>query len=515
MLKTNERLEAWMNKRFFSRENLLRTGMSFFLIAASLSLANVLLLPYARTFHGYAGLPAALCAAAAFAGYLWLGRRLKAADEARLEHLRNIAVPAYMAALFIVQVIMGYLLEYVPAGDNLMLYNGSELLAREGSFQSVPDFGLYLARFSNQWGFLVLLTYFWKLMLFFGVQSLMLPAAILQAALYTLGMRSCLRIARRMRGVRSELMLLAMLVTCLPLYLAAAVVYTDTFSLPFILIGMDLALCTAGEESRGKQLLYALLTGIVLLFGAQIKMTALIVLIAALIVWALKLKIVRAALCGVICTVIVAGGTLAFQQTVVGTIIDPDVHAQQKTPLIHWVMMSIPTGNYPYGTYTGDYGPTWEMMDAGASHEEIMDSIYTRMKDRIYTLRYPNRLLAALFRKNSVYIGDGTFGMTEMLDDTPVRENAVSSFVLAGRPHYGLYSAVCTGVFMAQLALAAAGCLRDIRKKDTRAAMLYIALFGSMLFLLLWEPRSRYLFGYVPLFLIAAAIAAAEPDRAR
>ena len=65
-----------MNKRFFSRENLLRTGMAFFLIAASLSLVNVLILPYARMFHGYAALPVLLCAAAAFAGYSGLGRKL-------------------------------------------------------------------------------------------------------------------------------------------------------------------------------------------------------------------------------------------------------------------------------------------------------------------------------------------------------------------------------------------------------------------------------------------------------
>ena len=499
-----------MNKCFFSRENLLRTGMTFFLIAASLSLVNVLILPYVRVFYGYAALPVMLCAAAAFASYMFLGRKLQRMSEARLLRIRNVVVPAYMASLFILQVIMGYLLEYVPAGDNFMLYNGSELLAREGSFKSMPDFGLYLARFPNQWGFLVLLTYFWKLMLALGVQSLMLPAAILQAALYTLGIRSGLRIARRMRGVRGELMLLAMCVTCLPLYIAAAIVYTDTFSLPFILIGMDMALCMAGEEARGKQLLYALLTSLVLLLGAQIKMTVLIVLIAALICWALTMKPVRVAVCGVLCTIIVVGGTLAFQQTVVGTIIDPDVYAQQKTPLIHWVMMSIPNGDFPYGNGIEDYRPTWAMMDAGASRKEVMNSIYSRMKDKIYTLRYPNRLLAAMFRKNSVYMGDGTFGMTEMLDDTPVRENIVSSFVLDGRPHYGLYSAVCTGIFMAQLMLGALGCLRGIKKRDTRAAMVYIALFGAMMFLMLWEPRSRYLFGYVPVFLLAASLAVPE-----
>ena len=53
--------------------------------------------------------------------------------------------------------------------------------------------------------------------------------------------------------------------------------------------------------------------------------------------------------------------------------------------------MSIPSGNNPYGGVSGDYAITWGMMEEGATHEEVMASIYSRMKDKIYTLRYPNR----------------------------------------------------------------------------------------------------------------------------
>ena len=141
----------------------------------------------------------------------------------------------------------------------------------------------------------------------------------------------------------------------------------------------------------------------------------------------------------------------------------------------------------------------------GASRADIMDSIYARMKDRIYALRYPNRLVEAALRKNSAFIGDGTFGMTEMLDDGPVRENAVSSFVLEGRAHYGAYGALTTGIWLAQLTLALAACVRDIRRRDVSGAMLYVAFFGATLFLMLWEARSRYLFGFVPVLLLLAA----------
>jgi len=95
--------------------------------------------------------------------------------------------------------------------------------------------------------------------------------------------------------------------------------------------------------------------------------------------------------------------------------------------------------------------------------------------------------------------------MTEMLDDSPLRENIVSSIVLEGRPGYRGYMSLCTGVFAAQMLLSALACIRDIRKKDIRASVLYIAAFGMMAFMLLWEIRGRYVFNFVPVFLLLCA----------
>lgn len=493
-------------KKTISRQALLLYGMGFFLLASLATLINVLLFPYAREYHEYDALPIFAALFLALCGFVFLGRKLRGACETKLLHARRIAVPAYLAALFCVHILLGYLMEYVPAGDNFMLYNASQLLAIDGHFERYPDFGLYLARFSNQWGFLMMLTLFWKLMLLLGIRARFMALVLVQAVLYTVGILSALRIIRRFRGVRGELMLLAMLGLCFPLYLAAAVLYTDTFSLPFVLLALDLALRIPQETSAKKQLLLSLACGAVALIGGQIKMTVAIVLIAAVICFFLTMKPLRAALCGGLCVLMLTLGTTAVQQAMLGPVIDPAVYDQQNTPTIHWIMMSIPTGNNPYGNATGDYGITWGMMDEGASHEEVMDSIYTRMKDRIYTLRYPNRLLAAMMRKNAAAMGDGTFGMSEMLDDNPVRENAVSSVVLSGRQHYALYSAICTGVFMAHLLLSLCGCAHDMKKRDTSAAMLYVAAFGVMLFLLIWEARSRYLFNFVPVFLLLSSM---------
>ena len=496
------------------RTKLLRSGLGFFAFAAGISLVNVLVFPYARENYGYGLIGLWLAYAAALALLTLAGRAVSRMNADRAERAARALAPAFTLLLFAVHLLMGYLLEYTPSGDNFMLYKSSQMLATDGNFDNYPYFYLYLSRFSNQWGFTLMLTAFYKLIFALGVTQTFYPLVLVQAVLYVFSTHATLRIARRLSGAKGELMTLLMLACCLPMYVAAAVLYTDTFSVPFIMVALDLALRIKDAQSRGAQLALSAACGAVVLIGCQIKMTVLIALMAAVIVWLLEMKPGRAMLCTALCAAIVGGGTAAVQHYMKNEVLDPEMVAQHHTPAIHWVMMSIPSGNNPYGGFSGDYAITWGMMEEGATHEEVMASIYSRMKDKIYTLRYPNRLISAALRKDSAFMGDGTYGMTEMLDDGPVRENVVSSFVLEGRSRYRLHMTLCTGVWLAQLTLALIACVRDIRRSDPasgakagslRYMTLYVAFFGAALFLMLWEARGRYLFGFVAVLLLLAA----------
>lgn len=495
------------------RTALLRTGMGCFVFAAGATFLNICLLPFAREYYGYRVPMMFAGFALALAAYALLGRILARTQTDRLERIRRIAVPVFLAALFVIQVLLGCLMQYVPAGDNHAVYEGSRILASDGNFDAFPNYELYLARYPNQWGILLFFTGMWKLFGLFGLESIFMPQVIVQALLYIPGMFSALSIARRTRGVRAELMLLALLAGCLPLYLAAGVVYTDTFSMPFVPIVLDLALRVMHEKDAKRQLLLVVACGLTATLGGMIKMTVVIALMAAVIVWLMTMHRVRALLCGVLCGAILLAGNAAVHHALLGDTIDRQIHEQQNTPKVHWIMMSIPSSDNPYGGYANEYGLTWSLMDEGASREEIMDSIYSRMKDKIYTLRYPNRLVLATLRKNAAAFGDGSFGMTEMLDDNPVRENAVSRIVLSGRQYYTRYLGVTSGIFFAQLLFALISCIRDLRRRETDMAVGYVAAFGMMLFLMLWEARSRYFFGFVPVILLLASRIAGEKEK--
>lgn len=492
------------------RRKLLLWGIGLSLLAVILTVANVIFFPFARQCYGYGAPLQILSLLLALAGFLCVGRRLENVSMEQLTHREKKLRPLFILAFFLLHLLLGYLMEYTPSGDNHMLYDGPQTLARLGNFGG-DDYDLYLSRYANQWGFFLILTAFYKGLFALGVSNTFFPLVLVQALLYAAAENCLLVIARKLRGVRAELLMMLMLLCCLPFYFAAGVLYTDTFSLPFVVFTLYFALKLPEQRTIGRALACAAMTGLMAFIGCQIKMTVAVMLIAAAILWLLEVKLLRAAVCAALSFTLLIGGTQIVHGYMTSRVLDPAMVAQHNTPTIHWVMMSIPTGNNPYGGPTGDYGITWGMMENGASREEIMDSIYTRMKDRIYTLRYPNRLITAMMRKNAASLGDGTFGMTEMLDDGPVRENALSSVVLEGRPLYGLYQAICTGVFCAQLILAACSLMTDLRRKDITCALPAIAVFGMLLFLLLWEARGRYVFSYVPVVLLLSAACASRP----
>ena len=496
-----------------NRSRLLRFGTWLFTCSAVICVLNSLLLPFGHAIYHYSRFLVWL----AFAGMLGITtavfRMIDRIDETHAVHLSRRMGVIYVCGMGILYLLMGYWLEYTPSGDNFMLYQASQTLARDGKFEAGSDFLLYFGRYSNQWGFLLLLTGIYRLLFAAGIRNTFYPLVLIQTVLYLMAFCSLYRIAFRLGGWKGKLRLVFLLISCLPMTLAATVLYTDTFSLPFVVFTVEAVLRVLDAEELKTRLKWSLLSGFLAFLGGQIKMTVLIVMIAAGIVWLLHFPVKQALVCTAAAAGVVMIGIFAVQQYMLDKVLDRKIYMQEHTPVIHWIMMSIPSADNPYGGYnSADYAITWGMMDEGADHEEVMNSIYSRMKDKIYTLRYPNRLALAMLRKNSAYVSDGTFGMTEMLDDRPVRWNIISEIVLEPGRFYRVYGAVVTGIWMAQLSATVIGACRARKSRQSGQIMLHIACFGILLFLMIWEARSRYLFGYVPLFLLLAALSMHQKD---
>ena len=199
------------------KTTLLAVGMWLFVAAASITAANVFIGTCTNAYPG-AIAPLLIAVFVVFScGSLYIKKKLASAKDDMLEKIARVAVPLYLAFLFVIHLLLGYLMEYTPMGDNFMLFTSSQMLVKDGNFDAYPDFYLYLSRFSNQWGFLLLLSTLYRLLFALGLTDMFFPTVCVQALLYVGGMTAYFGIARRLRGVRGVLAALFVAVTCLPL----------------------------------------------------------------------------------------------------------------------------------------------------------------------------------------------------------------------------------------------------------------------------------------------------------
>ena len=122
-------------------------------------------------------------------------------------------------------------------------------------------------------------------------------------------------------------------------------------------------------------------------------------------------------------------------------------------------------------------------------------------------------MINMLSRKLLSTFGTGTFMLNEIIEaDSPEPDNAVKQIIFSRGRFSRAYYHVSTALFAAQMLIACLACLSALRRRDTAAAPLFIALLGVFLFLCMWESRGRYFFQFVPLLLSAGAMPI-ETDR--
>jgi len=323
--------------------------------------------------------------------------------------------------------------------------------------------------------------------------------------LFTLGLLAGARVVRRLGGVKAQTRLLMLFASCLPFLYCTTELYTDAFSLAFPTMTIYCFLRLKEDASRRGQALWALLFALVAFAGAQIKFTAVIAAIACVIALIFEQRWGRAALsCALLIGAFVLGGAAVDAYT--HTHLSPEDIEKNELPRLHHIAMGLPIHeDQGYGQY-GDGG--WLIFSTSFDDpQERKEALMTEIIDRVYYLRYPDRLLNMMSRKNLSTFGNGTFALQEIIEaDDHEPDNAVKQVIFDKGTYSRAYYSLCTAMFMAQMLLAMAACAQAICRKDTSGAPLFIALVGIFLLLCAWETRARYFFQFEMVLLCAGAL---------
>ena len=295
----------------------------------------------------------------------------------------------------------------------------------------------------------------------------------------------------------------------LPFYLYSPIFYSDTFSLPFIVLLLYLFTFIPNDfKCDRKNIILLILIGIITFVGKEIKMTVIFVLLAILINRFLNTKVksfckqVGIILLPIIILTVIYNVLVVNNKTL-------DFKADNEWgsfPKTTWVMMGIedPDGDYTghnsYGGYKGeDYDATKAQPTRKKAIKYNIDEYFRRVEG-YGIFGYANYLTnkAVNAWTEGLYYSNIKLSFYPENPDNPNRK-----YIDSAHDEFKYIEYFAQAWQISFIILIILSCIYNIKKKEYTDEDMIVKLSTLMLllFLLLWENRSRYLFHFVPIFI--------------
>lgn len=467
--------------------------------------------------------PWALAAAAAvllLMAVLYLG--LRAAEPLLRRHrvLAWIAAAAFWVALFAVQVRLAYAVRLPADWDAHAIYHSAAGLAA-GAAETIDP--IYFSINPNNILLTLLLAAYFGLVTSLGITNLEMAAALLNGIVLFAGIALTYAAARMLGGrtVAAFTLLPSALFVLLSPWLG--VFYSDTAGLLFPVLILCLLLAAQRSGKLACRVPLWALAGGVAAVGYGVKPTVLICLVAAGITAACSPALRgRQGGGGVILlgAVVVAGSFFAGHRLITEfesstPAISFDVRDNPAAiPPTHFLKVGAQSAPGPHGLFYGcyndaDYQRTVKTSDPDQKFQQGWDTY----QERVGAMG-PGGYLSFLNHKLLWVTGDGSFfawgegGLTgdDFVSSDPA-DRAVQNVFGNNGPGFAWLLSLWQGGWFVLLALAAVPLvLRTPRLMRPEVSAIRIALLGLLLFLMLSEGRARFLYLYMPYFILLASL---------
>ena len=445
------------------------------------------------SYYQYRVLPIVVCGAAALivlAGAWRMWRRWNFTLAPRRE---AALVAGMLAAYFAVQLGFSFLMQVSasPTWDFGIVFSAAKEYVLNGTMP-----GEYFTQFHNNAPMYLLLVAFFKLLHAFGAENFMPFALVLNNLLINASLLALYWALRQLYGAKNALFGLAgaFLFLCFLMY--GPILYTDTATMPFPILALALWLRVRRLPWGKGAALRCAAVGLLAAVGAWLKLTVAIMLIAVLIDAALGMARGagwKRAGCALAAFAVLYGGLSAAALHAAWL---PKYEKENSIPYLHWVMM----GLYDDGGYND---AAYKLTLQGDTYEERLEIDKKEITRKVREMG-PAGLAAHAANKLIFTFGEGMYHAPIKLDLGAVHQNPLQMYFIQGKQHLGRTAYATLAV---QLALLAGLCLAAARAARFRAhgaTVARVAVFGLLLFLLLWETRSRYLMNFLPVLLLAA-----------
>lgn len=416
-------------------------------------------------------------------------------------------LPVLLSVFFLIQVAVGCALRFESSFDFAAVYKGAVSWVETGTFADYYD---YFDWFPNNLGAMTLLSIVFRGASLFGITDFFTVGVIFNSLLVTLTVLFSYLSVKKLTSGRtvSAVAVLFFFLLSPAFYVVGAAFYTDSLSMLFPVLFYYFYLCL--KEGRNPKR-YLVLMGLAAAIGILIKSTVLIMVIAVLIDAFFNRHFRKMVYIFVSVTVSFMLLQFSLHACLYSDHLNPDLAAQKNTPIGHWVMMGLnPDSQGAY--HPDDYTFTRSFTDPEERDAAISAEIRKRLKEagvsgnsKLFT----NKLIKAF--------GDGTFALSDFLDDGPVHSSSLHPYVLYSGEYYYKYKYATQTPLLVVYFFAVLGgvvCLRRaVGRRGGYTLAPYVAVFGLMLFLAFWESSSRYFLNFVPIIYCMAGLGASAVSK--
>lgn len=395
---------------------------------------------------------------------------------------------------------LGFTLRFIPVHDMDAIYGGAIEWLKEDSFTSYYE---YFGYFPNNLGAMVFLYLFFSIASVLGISDFFAVGIVVNCLLILATVLTVSLTCRKMRDSVSGVLALVFFLVSVPFYFMGAAFYTDSLSLLFPVLFYYLYLRFKEQEKRKKKIQFAVLMAVVLTVGMLIKFTVAIVLVAVVIDSLLSYNWKDTLLFTSVSVLLGIAAFAILNGYMYENHLDKEECRQLNTPYLHWVMMGMQG--------TGGYNPEDYDYTRSFSPEERNKGCLARIRERVEEHGFSG-MMKLFSDKAVICFGDGTYALSDFLDDSPENDTNLHQYVLYEGEKYDDYRHLGTGfllvLYLFTVAGAAVCAFRRTLSPDTAFLSPRLACLGILFFLLLWETSGRYFTNYVPMFIVSAVFAA-------
>lgn len=426
--------------------------------------------------------------------------------------------PAYwsiVAGVFLVMFVWhtaaAYLLELNIVGGDARVVMTSAMRLVAGETPETADMfynSTYFPQYQNQFGYLFLMIAIAKLgMLLTGHVSfahfaifnlLVVEVSVLMAVI------CAERVGRKVGIASCGLRAMVILALAPFLWMMVPYAYTDSLVLPFLMgailasmYGMDHIQPQKGvllfqKKSYGDFLRF-FAVGILIAVGYKVKGNIIIFLVALEMMLFVKTPLKKWCELSVALVTAFAAVSLVFSFIISSTgLMTKEQSDHYKFPMTHWVMMGMDS--------FGPSGADVEYTKSFKTYKEKKEAVAERMKEKFDRMGMAG-LLNHIYKKTTAAGWEsGMFSMDFMLSlttgsITPKRYSGIHDYILRTGPYHDKFRPWAHAYWNALEILMLIGFFSFGRKKkETLLVLVRLFITGTILFFMMWEANSRYIF---------------------